>query len=130
MSETSWFNNLPGVIMTEHDISCGVARVHENSKRVEIENWSKDNPYLMELYREDAELLRYLADCLESFDVARPVEADDESEQTNEEEAPIFGTPAEVREAVKVMNTKPTQQPLVAVNGSPAPKSMQDWASK
>ena len=76
MSE--WFSNLPAVIMTEHRLSEGIARIEEGSQSVEIEPWVTARGGTMRFYREDADVLRYLADCLENFDVSRPAEEDTE----------------------------------------------------
>lgn len=76
-----WYSNLPAVLMTQHELTQGIARVQEGPKVVEIEPWVRERAGTMTFYREDAEVLRYLADVLESFDVARPEEADDEEDE-------------------------------------------------
>lgn len=92
---SDWFSNLPGVIMTEHELTQGIARVQERSKVVEIEPWVRERSGTMTFYREDAEVLRFIADALESFDVARPeVEDEDEEEEKEGAEAAIEMPPA------------------------------------
>jgi hypothetical protein len=71
-----WFSNLPKVSMTRHILIEGAVEVYDDG-RVIWENWT-DHPSYMNLYREDAEVLRYLADALEADGDDAPVDGADD----------------------------------------------------
>lgn len=96
--------------MTEHRLSEGRAKVFEEAALVEIEPWTQDRGGTMRFFKEDADVLRYLADCLEHFDVPRPAEEDEGQQEEDEPET----------------ERKPAE--IVKVDGQPAAQSVQDWA--
>lgn len=78
---SGYYGEIPEVTLIEMRLTDGRAKVFEEAQEIEIEPWVTERGGTMRFFKEDAAVLRYLADALESFDIARPVEAEEGDEQ-------------------------------------------------
>lgn len=118
MSEETYFCNLPGLMMTRHALEEGVIEVEEGPGAVKLEIWNGNTSHMYLRGRDDAAVLRYVADCLDSF-AERPEEAE-EAEEPEAENNLAKSLPSLDQGSAK-------KQPQIVVGGS---DSLNEFALK